>query len=208
MSNKRLNEFQLDDEWQRGVFNRLLAPVLMDTYSGHAIFIDYGSPVAKMLQAQAHVDVIGQTAAGGMISTDVKIVRWPGAKEGRPSHYHWRDVFLETWSSTVDKKAGWMKTAKGEFLLWCQCSLKEQWMDCYPFPFDSLRAWTRRHYRELQVRRVENRIDGRALWTEGVLAPIGKLCRDLRVEGFRVDQDGLISDLWGKPLLNTLRGAA
>jgi hypothetical protein len=49
-------------------------------------------------------------------------------------------------------------------------------------------------------------IDGHELWTKGRLAPIDRVCRDLRVEGFRVDDEGLISDLWGKPLLRFMKG--
>jgi hypothetical protein len=48
---------------------------------------------------------------------------------------------------------------------------------------------------------IENVIDGRPLWTRCLKTPIGKVCRDLKVEGFRVDLGGLISDLDGKPEL-------
>lgn len=203
---QRLNELESDDAWQRGVFDRLLAPVLLKhSYRNQVVFLDIRSAVASLLQLRAHVDIVAQLPHGNTMSIEVKIVRWPGAKEGRPGYTHWRNLFLETWSNSVDRQKGWMHTSQADILLWCQCSLDEDSLDCFPFPFSPLRTWFMRHVDELPERRVENKINGRALWTIGRLAPINKLCRELKTEGFRVNAAGLFTDLWGEPLLRFLQ---
>lgn len=208
---RRPNELELDDIWQRGVFDRLLAPVLQEySYKNQIVFIPFGGAVSKMLQLRAHVDAVAQLPHGGMLSIEVKIVRWPGAKEGRPSYTHWKDFFLETWSCSVGphRQKGWMHTSDANILLFCQCGAHEERLDCFPLPFSRLRTWFIRNVDRLPERKVTNRIDGRALWTIGRLAPISTVCRDLRVEGFRVNTDGVISDLYGKPILRFIREAA
>lgn len=209
---QRPNELEIDDLWQRGVFDRLLAPVLQKhSYKNQIVFIPFGSAVAKMLQLRAHVDAVAQLPHGGMLSIEVKIVRWPGAKEGRLSYAHWKDFFLETWSCSIgpNRQKGWMHTSDAEILLFCQCGPKEERLDCFPLPFSRLRTWFIRNIDRLPERKVTNVIDGRALWSIGRLAPITKVCRELHVEGFRISDKGLISDLYGEPILGFLqRGAA
>jgi hypothetical protein len=204
----RPNELELDDAWQRGVFDRLLAHVLMQSsFRNQIIFLDISSSIASLLQRQAHVDIVFQTPGAGTMSIEVKIVRWPGVRQGRPGPTHYRDMFLETWSCTVppNDQRGWMTTSQADFLLWCQCSLNERSIDCWPFPFQQLRTWYRHNYQQLPQRRVENIINGRALWTQGRLAPIVKVCNDIHVEGFSVNENGLISDLFGTPILHFMR---
>jgi hypothetical protein len=206
-----LNELQIDDAWQREVFDRLLAPVLREaSYQGQIVFLDIASSVASLLQRRAHVDAVTQLPKGGTMSLEFKIVRWPGAREGRPSRLHWRDFFLETWSCSVPgcEQRGWLVTSSADILLYCQCAFDERSLDCFPLPLRRLRKWCGRHWAEMKKSAVENPIGGRLLWTRGKLAPISKVCRDLRVEGFRVDEGGLISDIWGKPLLPFMTGAA
>lgn len=207
---RRLNELELDDEWQRGVFNRLLRRVLQRaTCEGGIVFVDHDSDIAKVIQHQAHADIVVQIGSG-TLSIEVKLVRWPRYPGGAPSYYHWPYFFLEMWSCTVPghRTRGWMGTSKANILLWGQVAADENAVDCFPLPFGPLRDWTRRHWRELQQRYVRNTIDGRSLWTLGRLAPINKVCRDLKVEGFRVDEQGLVSTLWGRPLLPFMREAA
>jgi hypothetical protein len=209
-----LNELQIDDAWQREVFDRLLAPVLREaSYQGQIIFLDIASSVASLLQRRAHVDAVAQLPKGGTMSLEFKIVRWPHDEQGRPRRFHWRDIFLETWSCTVPghQAHGWFFTSKADILLWSQCSYDERSLWCFAFPLQRLRAWYRRRLREqpeLKLCFVENRIDGRSLWTRGRLAPISQLCRALRTEAFHVDENGLISDLWGKPLLPFMHSPA
>ena len=61
-------------------------------------------------------------------------------QQGRPSYTHWKDLFLETWSCSVRgyEQKGWMHSSEAEILLWCQCSLNEDWLDCFPYPFSRL----------------------------------------------------------------------
>jgi hypothetical protein len=211
MQQRRLNELESDDLWQRGVFDRLLAPVLREhSYRNQIVFIPFESPVAKMLQLRAGIDAVVQTPHGNMLSLEVKIVRWPGVREGQPSRTHWRDFFLETDSCTIPGREakGWFLTSQAEILLWCQCSQREDVLRCWPLPFSPLRTWYMRNVLSLPERRVENRIDGRALWTIGRLASIDRVCRDLKIEGFRVTAEGLVTDLFGKPILGFLEGEA
>ena len=206
-----LNELQIDDAWQREVFDRLLAPVLREaTYQGQIIFLDIATSVASLLQRRAHVDAVAQLPKGGTMSLEFKIVRWPQARQGRPARLHWGDFFLETWSCSVPghEARGWLVTSLADILLYCQCSFDERSLDCFPLPLQRLRKWCAQHWEEMKKSTVDNPIDGRPLFTKGKLAPISKVCRALRVDGFRVDEDGVICDLWGKPLLSFMRGAA
>lgn len=203
---QRPNELELDDLWQRGVFDRLLAPILREhSYRQQVIFLDCKSSVASMLQRRAHVDVIAQLPHGGTMSVEVKIVRWPGAKQGRPGYTHWPNLFLETWSSSVHRSKGWMNTSQADILLWCQCALLEDALDCFPFSFSRLRTWFIRNVNQLREVEVPNVIDGQALRTRGRLASITKVCRETRTEGFRVNESGLVSDLWGCPILDFMQ---
>jgi hypothetical protein len=205
------NELELDDAWQRSVFDRLLEPVLRaNSYKGKLVCFDMVNPVAQMLQRRSHIDAIAQTATG-TLTLEFKIVRWPGAKEGYPARHHWNDFFLETWSCSVPghKSKGWMATCEADVLLWSQCSLDEQMLDCFPLPFRRLQQWAREHYDELDdAKPVENIINGRAHWTLGKKAPICQVCRDLRVERFTVDKCGTVAELWGTPILTFLEGVA
>jgi hypothetical protein len=199
---KPLNELQLDDLWQRGVFDKLLAPVLRDAaYKNQIVFLDIANPVADMLQRRAHIDAMAQLKSG-TLSIEIKLVRYPQGYGG-----HWSHFFLETWSCSQPghESKGWMATSMADVLLWGQVSKDEHFVVCWPLPFNSLRAWTRQHWKDLPERRVENRINGYALWTIGRLAPIKPLCRDLRIEAFKVNDDGLICDLFGKPILAFLQ---
>jgi hypothetical protein len=173
------------------------------------VFVDHNSAIAKLIQHQAHADMVVETPTG-VIGVECKLVRYPRHLDGAPSYRHWRDFFLEMWSCSIpgQKVKGWMATSTANVLLWGQVSLLEDSVNCWPLPFGPLRAWTKQHYFELPRRTVPNVINGRALWTTGRLAPIDRVCRDLKVDGFRVDLDGLVSTLWGKPLLRFMREAA
>jgi hypothetical protein len=196
-----MNELELDDRWQRGVFDKLLAPVLRDAaYKNQIVFLDIASPVADMLQRRAHIDALAQTE-NGILPIEIKLVRHP------LSTRHWSHFFLETWSCSVPKheSKGWMATSMAQILLWGQVSSGEDSITCWPLPFNALKNWTRSHWSELKKRSVQNPINGRPLWTKGCLAPIQQVCRDLQVEGFTVSEGGLICDLFGKPILTFLQ---
>jgi hypothetical protein len=206
---RRLNELELDDAWQRGVVDRLLAPILREhSYRNQVIFLDCKSSVATMLQKRAHVDVVAQLPHGGTMSVEIKCVRWPGAKRGQPSHTHYSHLFLETESSHALRSKGWMHTSQADILLWCQCSLCEDRLDCWPFSFSRLRTWFIRHVDQMREVEVPNVIDGRALRTRGRLASITTVCRETKTEGFRITAQGLVSDLYGEPILDFMQDPA
>jgi hypothetical protein len=197
-----MNELEFDDAWSRSMFDKFLQrPLRQEAYLGGIVFVDFANPVAKLLQRSAGVDILAQTQSGGTISADYKIVRAPAGPR------HWKCLFLEMYDCTTrgNEHKGWFCTSSADVLLWCQCAKNEDSLNCWPFPFNRLRQWTRLHYHELPERSVPNIIDSRALWTLGRLAPIEAICRDLKVEGFRVDETGLIRDLWGKPILGFLQ---
>jgi hypothetical protein len=98
-----LNELQIDDAWQREVFDRLLAPVLREaTYQGQIIFLDIATSVASLLQRRAHVDAVAQLPKGGTMSLEFKIVRWPGARQG---HFVVPDGFIDTLQRAIYRAA-------------------------------------------------------------------------------------------------------
>jgi hypothetical protein len=204
-----MNELEEQDAWQRGVVNRLLKPVLRaNAYEGQIHFFGCKSPVARLLQTQAHVDALVPLANGGDMSLELKMRRWPRLSDGTPRATDWPDFFLETWSCSIPghKKRGWIYTCLGEFLLYGQVSAREDFIDCYPLPTRRLQTWFARNESMLKEQRVPNPINGFNLWTIGKLAPKTKLCRELRVEGFRVDQSGLVSNLYGTPILWFMQG--
>jgi len=95
-TSKRLNEFELDNEWQSGVFNRLLRePLRQSSYDGGVIFVEHDSPIAKLIQHRAHADILVQIGSKNTISIECKLVRFPRRGDGQPGLYHWRDFFLK-----------------------------------------------------------------------------------------------------------------
>jgi hypothetical protein len=98
-----------------------------------------------------------------------------------------------------------MHTSQADILLWCQCALHEDWLDCFPLPLSRLRTWFLRHVDKMPEKKVPNIIDGRPLWTIGRLVEISRVCRRLKVEGFRLGENGAITDLFGKNDLRFLR---
>lgn len=206
-----MNELAHDDAWQRSVIERLLTPVLRaQAFQGQVYFFGCNSQVTRLLQMRAHVDAIVPLSNGGDISLEVKLRRWPGVKSGPPRRYGWSDVFLETFSCSIpgSEAQGWLFTCQAEFLLYCFCSAREDKIDCYPFFLPRLRRWFFHHKDQLREQRVPNPINGRNLWSVGKLAPISKICRELKVEGFRIDAGGLICDLYGEPILGFLKEPA
>jgi hypothetical protein len=196
------NELQIDNAWQAEIVNRLIAPLLECEFDNRIVFIEHDNPVAVAIQHCAHVDAVA-TYQRTQISIEIKTVRFPGAKRGMPWRFHYKDFFLETHSSTVYNSPGWMKTSQADILFWGQVDLTETAVTCFPLPFDNLRKWAREHWAELveKERLVENIIDGRSLWTKGVLANIRQVCRDLHVAPFRIHLNKLITDDRGRTLL-------
>jgi hypothetical protein len=207
---KRLNELERDDVWQRGIAERLLKPVLRKhAFEGQMYFFGCSSPISKLLQKCAHVDAMIPLSSGGDLSLELKIVRWPGVKRGRPHATGYSHFFLETWSSSLPGKEaqGWMYTCIADWLLYCFCSAHENAVDCFPFPMQALRLWFFPREKEFRESRVQNPINGQCLWSIGRLVPRIKTCRELKVDGFQVTDQGLVCDLFGKPHLSFMKQA-
>jgi hypothetical protein len=204
-----MNELEFDDDWSDRMFDKLLANILQrSAYRGRMAVVKCDSLIGHMIQRKAHCDLVMQVL-GGSIAVDWKFVRFPrNRKDGSPGNWHWRDIFFEEMSCTIpgQEAQGWGISSIADILLWCQASLDEDSANCWPFPLRRLRAWIVKNRRGLAQRRVKNIINGRALWTEGLLAPIGDICRDLQVEGFRIDLGDLVGDLWGNPELQFFPG--
>lgn len=201
------NEFEVDFNWQQDIAERLVLPILRaEAYRGQIVQIDFRGAVAQLLQKRAGVDYIAQTPHGGMLSIELKLVRWPGAKQGRPSQSHWPYIFLETKSSSTYDRDGWFHVSAADVLLWGQVSLQENFVDCWPISFPALRRWFVKHVDKLDERIVPNVISGVRHNTIGKLARISDLKSDLHLQQFSISGDGLICDLFGKPLLHFLAG--
>jgi hypothetical protein len=205
----RVNEFEEDDAWSRKITERLLKPVLRaHAFEGQLHFVGAKSDWALMLQKRAHIDAIGPLAGGADLSLEFKLRRWPGAKHGNPFYRHWLDAFLETWSCSVPpyEQRGWMYTCQADFLIYGLVSLQEDLVDCYPFYMKHLREWFVRNEMGLEEQRVQNRINGRDLWSIGKLAALNRLCNELRVDRFTIREGRLVTDFWGTPILQFMRG--
>jgi hypothetical protein len=204
-----MNELEAQDRWQRDVVNRLLKPVLRaNAYEGQIHFFGCKSPVARLLQTQAHVDALVPLSNGGDLALELKMRRWPRSADGTLHATDWPDFFLETWSCSIPgrKKQGWMTTCQADFLLYCQCSAREDSVECYPLHMRQLQRWFASNKDTLKEQRVQNPINGLDLWTIGKLVSKTTLNRQLGVEGFKVDQSGLVCDLFGKPILWFMQG--
>ena len=71
---KPRNELEIDDAWQRDVFDRLLAPILQKhAYRNQVVFLDIASSIASLLKLRAHVDIVAQLPQGGTMSIEVKV---------------------------------------------------------------------------------------------------------------------------------------
>ncbi len=173
-----MSGFARDNEWQRGVRDRVLAPGFYGSYAveGRYVFIDKGR-LATKLQREFAVDTIVQGKNGAAICIEEKIVRWPGRK--------YTAFTLETQSCTVPghESAGWMTYAEADYLLYC-FEEADGSLDCYLIDFPKLQEWFWKRDTEFPIFHMttENRTTGRVVpimvvcaavptWRRHVLAP-------------------------------------
>lgn len=131
-----MNHFATNNEWQRGVRDRILVPLLYQqcSYEGRYVLIDKGA-FATHLQRACAVDTIIQGTSGRVFAIEEKIARWIGFE---------RDCyFLETDSCTVPghESPGWMHYARADFLLYCFETSDHDGLDCHLLDFQALRVW-------------------------------------------------------------------
>jgi hypothetical protein len=130
-----MNDFARDNEWQRGMRDRILAPGLYRHVAtdGRYVFIDKGQ-LATLLQKRFAVDTILQGIDGRAICIEEKIVRWPG--------YRYANFCLETKSCTVPghESDGWMVYGQADYLVYCfQTELGD--LDVWVIDWPKLKAW-------------------------------------------------------------------
>jgi len=127
-----MHDFRRDDDWQRGVRDRILAPGFYAA-SGQYVFLDKGR-LAAILQKRFAVDTIVQGRDGRAICIEEKIVRWPG--------YRYTAFSLETRSCTVPGREsdGWMVYGEADYLHYC-FHQEDDSLDCYLIDFPRLKEW-------------------------------------------------------------------
>jgi hypothetical protein len=199
-----VNQFEYDDAWSWEMYEKLLGDVLPQWSKRGTGLVEFrgNSQFAQLVQRKAHVDLAMQLL-NGVLGIDWKCVRFPRLPNGEPRYSHWQDFLFEEMSCTIpgQEAQGWGIASTADMVLWAQASLDQTSVNCWPLPLKRWRAWVHKHRAALVVTDIENMIGGRALWTRCLKTPIQKVCRDLRIEGFRVDVGGLQSSLWGKPEL-------
>lgn len=135
------SEFEIDDEMQRQVRDRLLIPFYTwlsggwgPGRGGSFVFTDKG-PWARELNTEYHIDTFVQMAEGTLVGIDEKIVRWKGKV--------YEKYALETMSCTVPgrEKQGWMYTGKCDFILYCFVKESAAYIEAHLIPFKALQEW-------------------------------------------------------------------
>lgn len=127
--------FFSDNEWQRKMRDAILQPYYERRFPGQYEFIEHGDPR----------DVGGvDTLINGQTSIDEKIVRWPRDKDtGALREFGYTAFALETMSNIGKgfEKDGWMVTNTVKWLLYCNASFDEQWLDCFQIDMLKLKEW-------------------------------------------------------------------
>jgi len=130
-----MNDFELDNEWQRDIRDRIIGPQFYGRFAaaGRYVYIDKGR-LATTLQKQYAVDTILQGRGGAAYCIEEKIVRWPG--------YRYSAYCLETDSCTIAgrESPGWMRYARADFLLYAfvqDCG----GVEVHLIDFPKLQAW-------------------------------------------------------------------
>lgn len=130
-----MNNFYADDNWQRQVRNRTLAPYYKNiSHDGRFVFLDKGK-LATRLQREFAIDTIIQGKGNSVVGIEEKIVRWPG--------YSYSAYTLEVMSCTVPgrEKKGWMYYSTCDYLLYCFVQSDLVSINAHLIPFKKLQDW-------------------------------------------------------------------
>lgn len=155
-----MNNFYLDDQWQRQLRDKTLAPYYRNICKdGRFVFLDKGK-LATKLQREFAIDTILQGKRNSVFGIEEKIVRWPG--------YEYTAYTFETMSCTVSghEKKGWMYYSTCDYLLYCFVQSDFSSMIAHLIPFQKLQAWFFENDRYLnykssftnQINRTETKI--------------------------------------------------
>jgi hypothetical protein len=130
-----MNNFFIDDEWQKKQRDEILAPNFYQkyTFDGRYVFIDKGR-LATILQKRYAVDTVVQGKFGTAACIQEKIVRWPG--------YSYKCFSLETDSCTIPdfESEGWMHYCRADYLFYCFAQENGDLL-CFLIDFYGLKQW-------------------------------------------------------------------
>lgn len=135
MGERSMNNFYVDDSWQRQIRNKALAPYYKNiSDEGRFVFLDKGK-LATRLQREFAIDTILQGKGNSVFGIEEKIVRWPG--------YSYKAYTLETMSCTVPgrEKRGWMHYSTCDYLLYCFVQADSTSIIAHLIPFPKLQTW-------------------------------------------------------------------
>lgn len=150
-----MSQFESDNNWQRGMRDRFLAPHFYRKNYEKFVFLDGRHELQRFA-----IDTIA-SSRGILLTFEEKIVRW-NKKRGEPL----RCFALETMSCTVQgcESPGWMKYGDADFLLYCFANEDESALVCYQIDFQRLQEWfwprveTWHRTRTAQINRSECRV--------------------------------------------------
>lgn len=171
-----------DNQWQREIRDRILAPNLYGKYSvgGRYVFLDRGG-MASLLQKRHAVDTIMQRGAGEAVCIEEKLTRWKGRA--------YSNFFLETKSCTVPghESDGWMVYGSADLLLYGFVQEGECSVLCYLIDFQQLKQWFwPRHetYPRYVMPNTTNHTEGRLVPIEDVRnSPVSCKRFSIRADG-------------------------
>ena len=173
---KSLDHFNVDDEWQREVRDRVLIPGFYMRYVDDRLFIPTAdeTPAGKFQQHKMAIDMT-IVRDGKRLEIEEKIVRWPG--------YIYPTFFLEThhknpppgWSAD-----GWMRYAQSDILLYA--FMRPDTVGVYMIPFQRLRRWFERVEGDFKEHVLDNNKQ-----SVGRLVPIDRMIKEM---------DLSMADIW------------
>lgn len=173
-----MNAFYVDDNWQREVRNKTLAPYYRNiSNEGRFVFLDKGE-LSTRLQREFAIDTIIQGKGNSVVGIEEKIVRWPG--------YKYTAYTLETMSCTVPgrEKKGWMHYSTCDYLLYCFVQSDSISMKAHLIPFQKLQRW---FFEEDRYTTYRSNITNQINRTETKIVPIDDVwtaipeCKELHI---------------------------
>jgi hypothetical protein len=198
MGQSGMNEFEYQLQRSRAARDRLLEPFYR-THSrdGKVVFVDGNDPIAKIIQRNLHGDtLLNRRSTGDMLSIEEKI-----------RFRMYRDDFLiETNSCTVERyeSLGWWYVTQALIVLYCLIHDDGNGLTCFPIPMPLARPWFERHKHEFREQKVENKINGAALWTRNVVVPRRRMMEALKFDGFLLRNGTVVQDFFGTPRMDWL----
>jgi hypothetical protein len=132
-------DFQNEDDWQRGIRDRILLPAFYGKYSldGHYVVVDQGA-MATLAEKRSAVDTLAVSRrTGKVVRIEEKINRAPKKRKA------FRNYALETDSCTISgyESVGWMHYSTADLLLIAFANRKETELDVHLLDLPGLKEW-------------------------------------------------------------------